>query len=81
MVLLTRVSTVMGRSMVKASSHGLMEALLLENFMTITYMEEAFMSGRMEEYSMENGKTTRWRVTVRLLGQTVVATLVSISMT
>jgi len=66
-----RETTLMGRSMGRASSHGLMEAPIMGSFMKIILKAKEFINGQMAEYMMEIGKTTRWRAMVSLPGPTV----------
>jgi hypothetical protein len=49
------------RNMARASSLGLTIALILENSMTTIFMAVEYMSGQMEECTLVNGETTRWR--------------------
>ena len=59
----------MERSMERESLSGLTKALILAISMTTTLRVAEFMSGLMEGYTMETGKTTRCRATVPSLGQ------------
>ncbi len=66
------------KSMAVESLLGLMEALLLGNFLTTTFKAMVSTTGLMVESLLENGKTIRWMGTAHLLGQMVVNTLASI---
>jgi len=66
-----RATTLMGRSMGAASSHGPTGALIMGSFMRITLKARGFINGQMAESMMEIGKTTRWRDMGSLPGPTV----------
>ena len=55
--------------MVKASSSGLMEALITVNSLTTTFMEKALMSGPTVGSTLANGSRTRCTERGRTLGR------------
>lgn len=58
--------------------NGLMEVLILENFIVTTYMEWDCTLGTMVENTKENGEQTKCKVMEHLSGKMVVDMLVSI---
>ena len=65
-------TTLRARSRGRGSLHGLMGAHIVETFMRIIYMGEAFTSGQMEGFIMAHGSVTKCMVMGSLLGQMVV---------
>ena len=68
-------------SMDSVLKDGQMEHLMKANMLKAKSMERASSLGLMEEYSLEIGKTTRWKAMEHLLGQTAEDTLVNMLMT
>jgi hypothetical protein len=63
-----KVNIIKARSMVMVNSLGLIRALILVSSTITTFMDKEFMSGLMEESSMEIGRTIKWKVMVVSLG-------------
>ena len=70
MALDIKENTSKARNMVKANSHGLMEAHLLDSSLITISKDRVSTIGPMEENSTDLGKTIRWREVVFSRGQT-----------
>jgi len=61
MALVTRVNMLREKNMVRANSHGLMEAHMKESLLRTTLKDRESICGQMEEFTTGNGKIIRWK--------------------